>query len=375
MGQRGYGTRVIMDTQKTALYEFNKNLGAKFVPFAGYEMPVQYSTGIVEEHKLTRNKAGLFDVSHMGQLSIEGNHNLELALENIIPIDLKSIKLNQSKYSFLTNEKGGIYDDLIVTKVAKGFNIILNAACKKNDFKIINNALEDKFKITLHNDLSLIALQGPKSLEILEKIVNKVSALRFMNGNNFFYNNKNIYITRSGYTGEDGFEISLPNNLAEDFAKKLIIGGAKPIGLGARDTLRLEAGLCLYGHDIDESTSPIEANLKWAISKRRREDGGFPGYEKIKSDMNGGLSRLRVGIKPEGKVIAREGTKIFSENDQEIGLVTSGTFGPSINRSIAMGYIKYNFSNIGNKILLEVRGKKHDAKVSELPFYKKSYVR
>ena len=364
-----------METQKTALYEFNKNLGAKFVPFAGYEMPVQYSTGIVEEHKLTRNKAGLFDVSHMGQLSIEGNHNLELALENIIPIDLKSIKLNQSKYSFLTNEKGGIYDDLIVTKVAKGFNIILNAACKKNDFKIINNALEDKFKITLHNDLSLIALQGPKSLEILEKIVNKVSALRFMNGNNFFYNNKNIYITRSGYTGEDGFEISLPNNLAEDFAKKLIIGGAKPIGLGARDTLRLEAGLCLYGHDIDESTSPIEANLKWAISKRRREDGGFPGYEKIKSDMNGGLSRLRVGIKPEGKVIAREGTKIFSENDQEIGLVTSGTFGPSINRSIAMGYIKYNFSNIGNKILLEVRGKKHDAKVSELPFYKKSYVR
>ena len=364
-----------MDTQKTALYEFNKNLGAKFVPFAGYEMPVQYSTGIVEEHKLTRNKAGLFDVSHMGQLSIEGNHNLELALENIIPIDLKSIKLNQSKYSFLTNEKGGIYDDLIVTKVAKGFNIILNAACKKNDFKIINNALEDKFKITLHNDLSLIALQGPKSLEILEKIVNKVSALRFMNGNNFFYNNKNIYITRSGYTGEDGFEISLPNNLAEDFAKKLIIGGAKPIGLGARDTLRLEAGLCLYGHDIDESTSPIEANLKWAISKRRREDGCFPGYEKIKSDMNGGLSRLRVGIKPEGKVIAREGTKIFSENDQEIGLVTSGTFGPSINRSIAMGYIKYNFSNIGNKILLEVRGKKHDAKVSDLPFYKKKYVR
>ena len=179
-----------MDTQKTTLYEYHKSLGAKFVPFAGYEMPVQYSTGIVEEHKLTRNKAGLFDVSHMGQLSIEGNHNLELALENIIPIDFKSIKLNQSKYSFLTNEKGGIYDDLIVTKVAKGFNIILNAACKKNDFKIINNALEDKFKITLHNDLSLIALQGPKSLEILEKIVNKVSALRFMNGNNFFYNNQ-----------------------------------------------------------------------------------------------------------------------------------------------------------------------------------------
>ena len=364
-----------METQKTALYDYHKSLGAKFVSFAGHEMPIQYSTGIVEEHRFTRSKAGLFDVSHMGQLFIEGNAGLASALEKIIPADLKNIKLNQSKYSFLTNENGGIYDDLIVTKVEKGFNVILNAACKKNDLKIINNALEDKFKITLHNDLSLIALQGPKSLEILEKIVNKVSALRFMNGNNFFYNNKNIYITRSGYTGEDGFEISLPNNLAEDFAKKLIIGGAKPIGLGARDTLRLEAGLCLYGHDIDESTSPIEANLKWAISKRRREGGGFPGYEKIKSDMNGKLSRLRVGIKPDGKVIAREGTKIFSENDQEIGLVTSGTFGPSINHSIAMGYIKYNFSNIGNKIFLEVRGKKHDARISELPFYKKKYVR
>jgi aminomethyltransferase len=364
-----------MQTQKTALYEFNKNLGAKFVPFAGYEMPVQYSTGIVEEHKLTRNKAGLFDVSHMGQLSIEGNHNLELALENIIPIDLKSIKLNQSKYSFLTNEKGGIYDDLIVTKVAKGFNIILNAACKNNDFAIIKKALGDKFKLTLHNNLSLIALQGPKSPEILEKIVNKVSALRFMNGNNFFYNNKNIYITRSGYTGEDGFEISLPNNLAEDIAKKLLFGGAKPIGLGARDTLRLEAGLCLYGHDINETTSPVEANLKWTISKRRREEGGFPGYEKIKSDMNGGLSRLRVGIKPEEKVIAREGTKIFSEDNEEIGSITSGTFGPSVNSSIAMGYIKYNFSEVGTKILLEVRGRKYDAKVSELPFYKKNYVR
>ena len=364
-----------METQKTALYEFNKNLGAKFVPFAGYEMPIQFSAGIVEEHKSTRNEAGLFDVSHMGQLSIEGNHNLELALENIIPIDLKSIKLHQSKYSFLTNEKGGIYDDLIVTKVAKGFNIILNAACKNNDFTIIKKALGDKFKLTLHNNLSLIALQGPKSSEILEKIVNKVSDLRFMNGNNFFYNNKNIYITRSGYTGEDGFEISLPNNLAEDIAKKLLSGGAKPIGLGARDTLRLEAGLCLYGHDINETTSPIEANLKWAISKRRREEGGFPGYEKIKSDMNGGLSRLRVGVKPEGKVIAREGTKIFSEDNEEIGSITSGTFGPSVNSSIAMGYIKYNFSKVGTKIFLEVRGKKYDAKVSELPFYKKKYVR
>jgi aminomethyltransferase len=364
-----------MDTQKTALYEYHKSLGAKFVPFAGYQMPVQYSSGIVEEHKTTRSEAGLFDVSHMGQLSIEGSADLILALEKIIPTDFKNIKLNQSKYSFLTNENGGIYDDLIVTKVERGFNIILNAACKDNDFKIIKNALGGKFKLTLHKDLSLIALQGPKASEILENIINGISSLKFMNGKNFSYNSAQIYITRSGYTGEDGFEISIANNMVEDFAKSLIAKGAKPIGLGARDTLRLEAGLCLYGHDINEATTPIEANLKWAISKRRREEGGFLGYNKIKSDINGELSRLRIGIKPAGKIIAREGTKIFSVDGQEIGSVTSGTFGPSVNGPIAMGYVKFDFVKSGTKILLEVRGKKYDAKVSELPFYKKNYVR
>tara|TARA_B110001454_G_scaffold179153_1_gene172271 strand:+ start:418 stop:1512 length:1095 start_codon:yes stop_codon:yes gene_type:complete len=364
-----------MDTQKTTLYEYHKSLGAKFVPFAGYEMPVQYSTGIVEEHKLTRNKAGLFDVSHMGQLSIDGNDDLAIELEKLIPSDLKNIKLNQSKYSFLTNEKGGIYDDLIVTKVEKGFNIILNAAYKNNNFAIIKKALKDKFKLTLHNDLSLVALQGPESPKILEKLINGVSILKFMNGKKFFYNNNIIYISRSGYTGEDGFEISLLNDLAEDFVKKLIDQGVKPIGLGARDTLRLEAGLCLYGYDINESTTPIEANLKWAIPKRRRKEGGFVGYTKIRSDMNGRLTRLRVGVKPEGKIIAREGVKIFSKDDQEIGSITSGTFGPSVNSPIAMGYVKYDFSKPGTKIILEIRGKKYGAKIFELPFYKKSYVR
>jgi len=364
-----------MDIQRTALYNYHKSLGAKFVPFAGYEMPVQYSSGIVEEHKITRTNAGLFDVSHMGQLLIEGNESLSDELEKIIPVDLKKIKLNQSKYSFLINEKGGIYDDLIITKVDNGFSIILNAACKDNDFKIIKNSIGNKFKLTLYKNLSLIALQGPKSSEILEKIINGVSSLKFMNGNNFSYNKKKIYITRSGYTGEDGFEISIPNELVEDFAKKIVSKGAKPIGLGARDTLRLEAGLCLYGHDINETTSPIEANLKWAISKRRREEGGFIGFSKIKSDTNGSLTRLRVGVKPEGKIIAREGVKIFSEDNKEIGSITSGTFGPTVNRPIAMGYVKLNFSKLGTKVLLEVRGKKHKATVSELPFYKKNYVR
>ena len=201
------------------------------------------------------------------------------------------------------------------------------------------------------------------------------SSLKFMNGNKFSYKSKDVYITRSGYTGEDGFEISISNELVEDLAKKLRLQNVKPIGLGARDTLRLEAGLCLYGHDINESTSPIEANLKWAISKRRREEGGFVGYEKIKLDLSGSLSRLRVGIKPEGKIIAREGVKIFSEDGKEIGSITSGTFGPSVNGPIAMGYVKLKFSKPGTKVFLEVRGKKHEAKISELPFYKKSYVR
>jgi len=364
-----------METRKTALYEYHKSLGAKFVPFAGYEMPVQYSSGIVDEHKLTRSSAGMFDVSHMGQLTIEGNKDLEIEIEKIIPIDLKKIKLNQSKYSFLTNEAGGIHDDLIVTKVEKGFNIILNAACKNKDFEIISTSLKNKFKITLHKNLSLIALQGPKSSQILEKIISGVSSLKFMNGNKFSYNGKDVYVTRSGYTGEDGFEISISNDFVEELAKKFISQGVKPIGLGARDTLRLEAGLCLYGHDITETTSPIEANLKWAISKRRREEGGFVGYNKIKSDLNGTLSRLRVGVKPDGKIIAREGVKIFSKDDKEIGSITSGTYGPSVNSPIAMGYVKFDFSKPGTKVFLEVRGKKHEAKISELPFYKKSYVR
>ena len=364
-----------MEKQKTALYEYHKSLGAKFVAFAGYQMPVQYTSGIVEEHKLTRSKAGLFDVSHMGQLFIENSPDLIQELEKIIPIDLKNIKLNQSKYSFLTNESGGIYDDLIVTKVEKGFNIILNAACKENDYKLIKDALGDKFKIILHEELSLIALQGPKAAEIMENLIKGVSSLKFMNGNNFSFNQNKIYITRSGYTGEDGFEISLPNKIAETFAKILVNNGAQPIGLGARDTLRLEAGLCLYGHDINETTTPIEANLKWAISKRRRDEGGFLGYNKIKLNISGQLSRLRVGIKPLGKIIAREGVKIFSQAEKEIGSITSGTFGPSVNGSIAMGYVKYDFAKSGTKILLEVRGKKYEAIVTELPFYKKNYVR
>ncbi len=297
--------------EKTALYNFHKNLGAKFVPFAGYEMPIQYKDGIVKEHISTRQAAGFFDVSHMGQLFISGDKSSEKSLERIIPLDFKEIKINQSKYSFLINDKGGVIDDLIITRVDGGFNIILNAACKDNDIKEIAKCLNSESKYELRKDLSLIALQGPKSETILESFVGGVKELKFMNGNYFKFQGKKIYITRSGYTGEDGFEISVPNTDAENFTKLLSDKGAKPIGLGARDTLRLEAGLCLYGNELNQDISPVQANLKWAISKRRREEGGFKGWENIKNDLLNGVSKIRVGIKPSGRVIAREGTKIF----------------------------------------------------------------
>ena len=364
-----------MGIQKTALYNFHKNLGAKFVPFAGYEMPIQYKDGIVKEHINTRQSAGFFDVSHMGQLFVSGEKSLEESLEKIIPLDFKEIKQNQSKYSFLINHKGGIIDDLIITRVEEGFNIILNAACKDNDIKEIEKCLKSENKYELRKDLSLIALQGPKSESILESIVSGIKKLKFMNGDYFKFKGKKIYITRSGYTGEDGFEISIPNTNAESFTKLLSDKGAKPIGLGARDTLRLEAGLCLYGHELNQDINPVQANLKWAISKRRREEGGFNGWDNIKKDLQNGVSKIRVGIKPFGRIIAREGAKIFSPDGKEVGVITSGTFGPSVNSPVAMGYIKRSFSEINKKILLEVRGKRYDAVVSQLPFYKKSYVK
>ena len=360
---------------KTALYNFHKNLGAKFVAFAGYQMPIQYKEGIVKEHISTRQAAGFFDVSHMGQLFVSGGKSSEQNLEKIIPLDFKEIKQNQSKYSFLINDKGGVIDDLIITRVEGGFNIILNAACKDNDMKEIAKCLNSENKYELKKDISLIALQGPKSETILESIVQGVKQLKFMNGNYFQFQAKKIYITRSGYTGEDGFEISILNESVENFIKLLSDKGAKPIGLGARDTLRLEAGLCLYGHELNQDISPVQANLKWAISKRRREEGGFKGWEKIKNDLQNGVSKIRVGIKPSGRIIAREGTKIFSKSGEEIGIITSGTFGPSVNSPVAMGYVNSKFSEIENEILIEVRGKKYEAKVSKLPFYKKNYVK
>ncbi|MDC6475166.1 glycine cleavage system aminomethyltransferase GcvT [Candidatus Pelagibacter sp.] len=364
-----------MEIKKTSLNKLHQVNQAKFVEFAGYEMPIQYSSGIIEEHKFTRSNSGIFDVSHMGQLFIYGDDNLTEDLEKIFPLDLKNLKLNSSKYSFLMNDKAGVHDDLIITKLEEGFLIILNAACKDNDFKILTSLLKDKYKMVLDDQRSLIAVQGPKSVDILNQILEKVEDLNFMSGNWFTYKDQKLYVTRSGYTGEDGFEISITNELAEVFTQELLEKGAKLIGLGARDTLRLEAGLCLYGHELGIETTPIEASLKWAISKERLNNGDFIGSDKIINQIRDGAKKIRVGIKPEGRLIAREKTKIYNESEEMIGEVTSGTFGPSVNGPIAMGFVDQIFSKKDTKVFLEVRGKKYPANICGLPFYKKSYVK
>ena len=364
-----------MGIKKTSLNKLHQDYKAKFVEFAGYEMPIQYTKGIIEEHKFTRSNAGIFDVSHMGQLFIYGEKDLTAELEKIFPLDLKNLKNNCSKYSFLMNDDAGIFDDLIITKIEGGFLIILNAACKDKDYEILSKLLKNKFKIKLDNERSLIAIQGPRSAEILKLVIPEVNKLKFMTGGWFDYESEEIFITRSGYTGEDGFEISIINDLVEKFTQNLINNGAELIGLGARDTLRLEAGLCLYGQELNLNKTPIEANLKWAISKERLSNGGFLGSDKIKKQIQAGPKKLRVGIKPDGRLIAREKSKIFNESNLPIGEITSGTFGPSVNGPIAMGYIDKEFSKTNTKVLVEVRGKKYPANICGLPFYKKNHIK
>ena len=362
-----------MESKETSLFNLHQKSGAKFVEFAGYKMPIQYKDGIIQEHKFTRKKSGIFDVSHMGQLFIFGKENLTKSLEKIFPLDLKKLNLDQSKYSFLMNDEAGIYDDLIITKIKDGYLVILNAACKDQDFKIIKEKLDNNYEMNLNENLSLIAVQGPDAKNILDKVIPNSNKLKFMNGQNFNFEDTNIYVTRSGYTGEDGFEISIDNNKAQRLVELLLENGSKLIGLGARDTLRLEAGLCLYGNDIDLKTSPIEANLKWAIAKNRIESD-YPGSKIIKNQIKDGVKKLRVGIKPQTRVIARSETKIYNDQNKEIGKITSGTFGPSVECSIAMGYVENTYSSVNSKIFLEVRGKKVPANICNLPFYKKNYL-
>jgi len=359
----------------TALFDFHVASGAKMVPFAGYEMPIQYASGIVNEHNQVRQSAGIFDVSHMGQFSIVGDDSVCAAIEKVIPIDLSKLNMNQSKYSFLMNAQGGIDDDLIVTRVEQGINIVLNAACKHKDVKTLKSVLSNPDCATLHDHLSLVAIQGPKAVSIVDAMIPGVANLKFMNGGSFTYDGETVYVTRSGYTGEDGFEISIANDKVEQLCKTLVeTTDASMIGLGARDSLRLEAGLCLYGHDLDTTTSPIEADLLFGIAKSRRENFNFIGGDVVKQHLEQGISRKRVGIQLEGKIIARENAKIFQE-DKEVGIVTSGSFGPSVGAAVVMGYVNFDCSEVGTSVELEVRGKKYPAKICLLPFYKKSYAK
>jgi aminomethyltransferase len=359
---------------RTPLYALHQELGAKFVPFAGYEMPVQYPLGVLGEHQHTRTKAGLFDVSHMGQLKLRGA-NPAAALETLVPGEMQALKAGHTRYTLLTNPAGGILDDLMVTNVGDHLFLVVNAATKDADIAHIRAGLAGKAEVEVLDDRALLALQGPQAAAALARIAPQVAAMTFMSFAEIAIDGIDCFVTRSGYTGEDGYEISVPAASAEKLARRLL---AEPevaaIGLGARDSLRLEAGLCLYGHDIDTTTTVIEGDLAWAIGKRRREEGGFPGATIIQKQLAEGAPRKRVGIQPEGKAPAREHTEI-TDGTRKIGEITSGGFGPTHGGPVAMGYVDAAFAAIGTEVTLMVRGTPRPAKVVELPFVAHRYYR
>ncbi len=352
--------------------------GARMVPFAGYEMPIQYE-GIVAEHNWTRESAGLFDVSHMGQLHITGE-GVEAALEAVLPIDLSTLKHGNPRYSLLLDENGGVLDDLMVTRWNEGFYLVVNGATKWDDIAHLREHLPDEVNISHMDEHALLALQGPKAFAALDRLVigdTPLGALTFMKGATFTFTGSgtDVWISRSGYTGEDGFEISLPAEAAAEVADLLCAEPeVKPIGLGARDSLRLEAGLPLYGHDLSPETSPIEAGLTFGINKRRRTEGGFPGAERINREIVEGTARKWVGLTIAGRLPAREGAEVFSGADK-IGTVTSGGFSPTLQAPIAMAYVASEYAATGTQIEVEVRGKRLAATVTPTPFVPHRYHR
>ena len=368
---------------RTPLYELHVALGAKMVPFAGYEMPVQYPLGILKEHLHTREKAGLFDVSHMGQAFLIGpdHDTTAAALEALVPADIANLKPGQQRYSQLLNDDGGIVDDLMVTRSQSADDdgslmLVVNASRKEVDYAHIAARLPDDVRLEPMPERALLALQGPSAKDVMAKLSDVAAGLPFMGASSGKVGEFDCHISRSGYTGEDGFEISVAAAKAEKLARLLLAQeGVQPIGLGARDSLRLEAGLCLYGHDIDETTSPIEAGLAWSIQKRRREQGGFPGAARIQDELANGPKRRRVGIKPDGRAPAREGTEILALLGDKLGVVTSGGFGPSVNGPVAMGYVKASYAEPGKPVNLMVRGKALSASVAPLPFVPHRYAR
>jgi len=361
------------ELQRTCLYDLHLERGARMVPFAGYEMPVQYPTGVMAEHLHTRARAGLFDVSHMGQVILRAPAS---ALERLVPVDLQGLPEGRQRYALFTNDAGGILDDLMVANRGDHLFLVVNAACKGADIAHLQAHLPGVEPVT---DRALLALQGPEAGAALARLVPGVAAMRFMDVASHGWQGVDLWISRSGYTGEDGFEISLPEAQAEAFARALLaLPDVAPIGLGARDSLRLEAGLCLYGHDIDTTTSPVEAGLAWAIQKTRREGpraGGFPGAGRILRELAEGPARRRAGLLPETRAPMREGTKLFVAEDaaEPVGTVTSGGFGPSLNAPLAMGYLPAALATPDTRVWGEVRGKRLPARVTPLPFHPTSY--
>ena len=360
--------------QKLPLDEWHRAQGGRMVPFAGYEMPVQYE-GIMAEHLWVRENAGLFDVSHMGQILVHGSH-VDSALETLLPGELKLLGDMKLRYSLLLAEDGTIIDDLMATRRGEAFYLVVNGATKQGDLEVFEQLLPRSAVVDHMKEQALLALQGPKAAEVLEAVAPGVSNLSFMEGGPFRAVGHPVWISRSGYTGEDGFEISIPSVAVQQLADWLVGDErVKPIGLGARDSLRLEAGLPLYGHDIDRTTTPVMAGLTFAIGKRRRSEGGFPGFMRILAEMQNGAPQKRVGIEIDGRQPVREGALILDGEGNEVGRLTSGGFSPSLQRPIAMGYVATHLSEVGTALKLEQRGKLFDARVAALPFVPHRYHR
>ncbi len=356
---------------------WHRGKGARMVEFAGYHMPIQYE-GIMAEHIWTREHAGLFDVSHMGQLMLTGDGAAQ-ALEALVPGDISALKEGKMRYSLLLDEDGGVLDDMMITAAPMGLYVVVNGAVKWDDMGYLRENLPDDITINHMEDRALLALQGPKAVDALKRVVPGVDALYFMEAGSFFWGPKTdpepLWISRSGYTGEDGFEISVPATHAQKLADEICAQAeVKPIGLGARDSLRLEAGLPLYGHDMNADVEPVEANAAFAISKRRRAEGGFAGAERILSALANGPARKLVGLSVEGKMPVREGAPIFAGTAQ-VGVITSGGFGPSVGAPIAMGYVAAGQYDAGTALEAEVRGKRVAVTVTSLPFVTHQYHR
>jgi aminomethyltransferase len=360
--------------QKLPLDSWHRAKGGRMVPFAGYEMPVQYE-GIMAEHLWTRENAGLFDVSHMGQLLVHGR-DADQALEKLLPGELRALGDQKLRYSMLLAPDGGIIDDLMATRRGDQFYVVVNGATKYEDIEDLQARLPREIVVDHMKEQALLALQGPKAAEVLDAIIPGVAELGFMQGAAFNVLGQPVWVSRSGYTGEDGFEISIPASAVENFAETLTADErVKPIGLGARDSLRLEAGLPLYGHDIDRTTTPVMAGLNFAINKRRRAEGGFAGDMRIMAEIENGAPQKRVGFEVDGRQPVREGALVLDGEGNEVGRVTSGGFSPSLQRPIAMGYVASHLAETGTALKLEQRGKLFDARVAPMPFIPHRYHR